>query len=72
MNECVDIQKYEKNLQEPPGLVINSGTVLRHVDMAPSHLSPMHRTVSLDYGIVIEGEIELVRTIADPCYSMKF
>lgn len=36
------------------------GTVLRYVDMAPNALSPMHRTVSLDYGIVLEGEVELV------------
>lgn len=28
--------------------------------MAPSALSPMHRTVSLDYGVVLEGEVELV------------
>lgn len=34
--------------------------VLRHVDIGPGITSPMHRTVSLDYGIVIEGEIELL------------
>ena len=28
--------------------------------MAPNVISPMHRTVSLDYGFVLEGEIELV------------
>ena len=28
--------------------------------MAPGHFSPMHRTVSLDYGIVLQGEVELV------------
>ena len=36
------------------------GTVVRYVDMAPNVISPMHRTVSLDYGFVLEGEIELV------------
>ncbi len=55
-----DIQTYTQYLNQPPGLVINSGTVLRVVDMAPSHTSPMHRTLSLDYGIVVEGEIELI------------
>lgn len=28
--------------------------------MAPGVISPMHRTVSLDYGIVLEGVVELV------------
>lgn len=28
--------------------------------MPPEALSPMHRTVSLDYGIVLMGDIELV------------
>lgn len=28
--------------------------------MRPGLLSPMHRTVSLDYGVVLEGEVELV------------
>jgi quercetin dioxygenase-like cupin family protein len=28
--------------------------------MAPNASSPMHRTVSLDYGFVLEGEVELV------------
>lgn len=34
--------------------------MLRIVDMRPGALSPMHRTVSLDYGVVLEGEVELV------------
>jgi len=37
-----------------------SGTVLRVVDMPPGALSPMHRTISLDYGVVLEGEIDLI------------
>lgn len=60
LNQDKDLNAYQKYASEPPGLVISGGTVLRHVDMAPGMTSPMHRTVSLDYGIVIEGEIELV------------
>lgn len=30
------------------------------VDIAPGNEALMHRTQSLDYGIVIEGEVELV------------
>lgn len=41
------------------GLTIHQGSVIRVVDMLPGRESPMHRTSSIDYGIVIEGEIEL-------------
>lgn len=54
-----DIASYQTFLNESPGLVVNGGTVLRIVDMPPSSLSPMHRTVSLDYGVVLEGEVWL-------------
>lgn len=30
------------------------------IDFAPNVMSPMHRAVSLDYGIVIEGEFKLI------------
>lgn len=42
------------------GLVNPGGTVCRVVDFSPSLAGIMHRTQSLDYGIVLEGEIELV------------
>jgi quercetin dioxygenase-like cupin family protein len=41
------------------GLTLNGGSVIRVVDMLPGGASPMHRTNSLDYGIVIYGEVEL-------------
>ena len=41
------------------GLTLNQGSVLRIVDMLPGKESPMHRTNSIDYGIVLEGEVEL-------------
>jgi quercetin dioxygenase-like cupin family protein len=41
------------------GLVSPSGSVLRFVDMLPHSRSPFHRTTSLDYGIVISGEVYL-------------
>lgn len=55
-----DIKTYQNFLQSPPGLTVSGGTVLRYVDLPPGHSSPMHRTVSLDYGVVIEGEAVLV------------
>lgn len=41
------------------GLTLDGGSVIRVVDMMPGRASPMHRTNSIDYGIVLEGEIEL-------------
>ena len=60
MNQEQDISGYEKYLANKPGIMIPGGTVLRLVDMRPGATSPMHRTVSLDYGVVLEGEVELV------------
>jgi quercetin dioxygenase-like cupin family protein len=54
-----DIANYKGYLDKAPGLVIPGGSVLRVVDCPPGSLSPMHRTVSLDYGVVLEGEIWL-------------
>lgn len=39
------------------GLVLGGGTVLRYVDFAPGYACMMHRTVSVDYGIVLEGRV---------------
>ncbi|CAI4212670.1 unnamed protein product [Parascedosporium putredinis] len=55
-----DVKTYQHYTENLPGVTIGTGTVLRVVDMAPGALSPMHRTISLDYGVVLEGEIDLV------------
>ncbi|MCW6528633.1 cupin domain-containing protein [Sphingomonas sp. MMSM20] len=41
------------------GLTIDRGSVIRIVDMLPGGVSPMHRTSSIDYGIVLAGQVEL-------------
>jgi quercetin dioxygenase-like cupin family protein len=41
------------------GVTLNGGSVIRTCDMLPGSASPMHRTNSLDYGIVISGQVEL-------------
>ncbi len=41
------------------GTTLLGGSVLRVVDMLPGASSPMHRSSSIDYGIILEGEIEL-------------
>lgn len=60
INNDADIEVYQGFLSNAPGLTVSGGTVLRYVDMPPDSLSPMHRTVSLDYGVVLEGDMELV------------
>jgi len=42
------------------GLVNPRGTVFRCVDFAPGYACGMHRTQSLDYGIVLEGQVDMV------------
>ena len=62
LNGEADVQQYQKFLEgEKPGLTIKGGSVLRVVNFAPDkngEAAIMHRTVSIDYGIVVAGEIE--------------
>lgn len=55
-----DIATYSSFVSTPPGIFLPGGTVMRIVDMKPGGESIMHRTQSLDYGVVLDGEIELV------------
>ncbi|KUR81320.1 cupin domain-containing protein [Novosphingobium sp. Fuku2-ISO-50] len=43
----------------PTGLTLERGSVIRVVDMLPGGESPLHRTNSIDYGIVLNGDVEL-------------
>ena len=61
MSENKDISTHAQRLASGKlGIVNPGGTVLRFVDFAPLFESMMHRTKSLDYGIVLEGTIELI------------
>ena len=61
LNEDADIKKHDELLATGNlGLVNKNGTVCRIVDFAPGFDCMMHRTQSLDYGVVLEGSIELV------------
>ncbi|PWW78526.1 hypothetical protein C7212DRAFT_316121 [Tuber magnatum] len=54
-----DIKAHDRMMEEHKlGLVNHGGTVLRMVDFAPGYECIMHRTESLDYGIVLEGKLE--------------
>lgn len=41
------------------GTTLNGGSVIRIVDMLPLQSSPMHRSNSIDYGIVLSGRLVL-------------
>ncbi|GLU45191.1 cupin domain-containing protein [Allomuricauda sp. NBRC 101325] len=41
------------------GTTLKGGSVIRIVDMLPGASSPLHRTDSIDYGIVLSGTIAL-------------
>ena len=47
---------------DAPQIARGSGTgnLLRVIDFEPGMRSPMHRTKTIDYGIVLEGEIVLI------------
>lgn len=45
--------------ERPTGLTSPGGTVIRVVDHFPGCRSPMHRTRSVDYGIMLEGLLDL-------------
>lgn len=55
-----DISDYQHLIANPPGLVIPNGCAARLVDFPPGYTSPMHRTISLNYNFVVQGEVEMV------------
>ena len=55
-----DIKTYNTYITNSPGLTVKGGTVCRFVDFSPGMTCAMHRTVSLDYGVVIMGQIEAI------------
>ena len=61
MNNSADLKQYKKVNEGPqPPLTLPGRTVLRVCNFAPGSTTAMHRTMSLDYGIVLKGEVELV------------
>ena len=62
MRNDTDLAMNAKYRKEQPSLTNEKGTILRYVDFAPGNASVavMHRTVSLDYAVIIEGEVDLI------------
>ena len=45
--------------QRDAGLTLRGGSVIRVVDFAPGARSPLHRSLSIDYGLVLAGQVDL-------------
>jgi quercetin dioxygenase-like cupin family protein len=54
------VEQREPNDRLPQLAPPASGSIIRVVEMGAGHRSPMHRTRTIDYGIVLEGEVFLV------------
>lgn len=60
LNENADVKFHDDMMAGGNlGLATKGGVVCRMVDFAPQYECLMHRTKSLDYGILVEGEIEM-------------
>lgn len=61
LNKDQDVSVHQEKMDSGNlGLVSGGGTVLRYVDFAPEYECMMHRTQSVDYGIVVEGQVESI------------
>lgn len=61
LNNDADISFHDETVGSGNlGLAIKDGNVCRMVDLGPGYECMMHRTKSLDFGIVVEGEVEML------------
>ncbi|PYH89969.1 hypothetical protein BO71DRAFT_412967 [Aspergillus ellipticus CBS 707.79] len=61
LTHATDLDRYQTALNRcPPPLVpVGGGTHVWYIDTPPEGESPMHRTASLDFVVVVAGEVEL-------------
>ena len=58
--EDADLKTYQSHLAEKPeSFMIPGGFISRYIDYHPGAPPLWHRTITLDFGVVIEGEIQL-------------
>lgn len=61
LNDDADVKAHDILLSSGSlGLMVPGGTVIRQVDFAPGYECAMHRTQSLDFGIVTEGSAIMI------------
>lgn len=56
----LDIKHYKSQLSDPSPLNPPTGTSCTIIEVPPGAAVPMHRTATLDYGVIIDGTTELV------------
>jgi quercetin dioxygenase-like cupin family protein len=56
----LDIKHYHSQLSDPTPLNPPTGTSCTIIEVPPDAQVPMHRTTTLDYGVIIDGSTELV------------
>ena len=54
-----DLSAYKEHLSKHPSFMIPGGFVARYVDYHPGAPPHWHRTITTDFGVVVEGEIQL-------------
>ncbi|GMF75683.1 hypothetical protein F9C07_2287005 [Aspergillus flavus] len=59
LSHDADLNQYKDHLVNHPPFMIPGGAVVRYVDYHPGCEPMWHRTVTVDFGVVIEGELEL-------------
>jgi quercetin dioxygenase-like cupin family protein len=60
VNQHKDLESYQHLIDNPPGIVLQNGVVFRIIDFPPGYVSAMHRTISVNFNVVIEGQLELI------------
>lgn len=60
LSDRKDIQIYQDFIKKPPGILVPNGSAARIIDFAPGYTTPMHRSMSINYNVVIEGEVEVL------------
>lgn len=54
-----DLSAYKEHLANHPPFMIPGGFVARYVDYHPGAPPHWHRTITTDFGVVVEGQIQL-------------
>lgn len=60
LNQDQDLESYQHLIDNPPGIVLQNGVVFRIIDFPPGYVSATHRTISVNFNVVIEGQLELI------------
>lgn len=67
----LDIKQYQSQLSSPSPLNPPNGTACTIVEVPPGSEVPMHRTTTLDYGVIVNGTAELVLDSGEKKFMAK-